>query len=116
MHDVDAAVSLEVAALVVEILAATLTGAKHSSEASSFFDAEGEPPGVGQLIMAFDTSRVAGEGFTLRLEALLAAVLGQEGTRLPGEKRIAGRRAVREGEGVLVPGHLLEEIEALAGV
>ncbi|APX24418.1 MAG: sulfolactate dehydrogenase [Rhodobacteraceae bacterium] len=103
-------------ALVVEILAATLTGAKHSSEASSFFDAEGEPPGVGQLIMAFDTSRVAGEGFTLRLEALLAAVLGQEGTRLPGEKRIAGRRAVREGEGVLVPGHLLEEIEALAGV
>lgn len=102
-------------ALVVEILAATLTGAKHSSEASSFFDAEGEPPGVGQLIMAFDTSRVAGEGFTLRLEALLAAVLGQEGTRLPGEKRIAGRRAVRDGGGVRVPGHLLEEIEALAG-
>ena len=34
-------------ALMVEILAATLTGARYSYEASSFFDAEGAPPGAG---------------------------------------------------------------------
>jgi (2R)-3-sulfolactate dehydrogenase (NADP+) len=102
-------------ALVVEILAATLTGARHSDEAASFFDAEGPPPGVGQLILAFDTSRVPGAGFGPRLETLLGAILAQEGTRLPGESRLQARRALEEGAGLRVPGHLLEEIEALAG-
>lgn len=101
-------------ALVVEILAATMTGANHSNEATSFFDEAGAPPGVGQMILAFDTSRVA--GFGTRLEALLTAILDQEGTRLPGEKRFAGRQAIVEGEGVVVPGHLMQEVKALADI
>lgn len=99
-------------AMVVEILAALLTGANRSDEASSFFDPEGPPPGVGQLILSFDVSKVPGEGFGSRLESLLEAVLAQDGTRLPGEKRLAGRSREQE-EGVVVPGHLLEEMEAL---
>ena len=39
-------------ALMVEVLAVALTGANFGFEASSFFDAEGPPPGVGQLILA----------------------------------------------------------------
>lgn len=101
-------------ALIVEILSATMTGANHSNEATSFFDETGAPPGVGQMIVAFDTSRVA--GFGTRLEALLTAILDQDGTRLPGEKRLACRSTVTEAEGVTVPGHLLHEIEALAGI
>lgn len=98
-------------ALVVEILAATLTGANRSDQATSFFDAEGAPPGVGQTIIAFDTGGVA--GFGARLEALLGAILAQDGTRLPGEKRLAGRRAAQGGERVTVPGHLMQELAAL---
>ncbi|BAQ71351.1 malate/L-lactate dehydrogenase [Rhodovulum sulfidophilum] len=96
-------------ALVVEILAATLTGANRSDEASSFFEAEGAPPGVGQTILAFDVARVP--GFGERLEGLLDAMLAQEGTRLPGERRLRGRS---DSAGrVRVPGHLMEELSTL---
>ena len=43
-------------ALMVELLAAGLTGANFASEASSFLDAEGPPPGTGQLLIAIDAS------------------------------------------------------------
>ncbi len=49
-------------ALMVELLAAGLTGANYASEASSFLDAEGPPPGTGQLIIAFDPTAFGGEG------------------------------------------------------
>ncbi|MFV0513810.1 MAG: Ldh family oxidoreductase [Jhaorihella sp.] len=102
-------------ALMVEILAATLTGANHSNEATSFFDAEGAPPGVGQLILAFDTGAVAGPGFGPRLGALLSAITAQEGTRLPGDSRLARREAAERMGGVRVPAHLMAEIKAMAG-
>lgn len=102
-----------VLALVVEILAATLTGANRSDEATSFFDAEGAPPGVGQMILAFDTGRAP--DFAARLEALITAITAQQGTRLPGQRRLEGRRDARGGDHVTVPGHLMEEIEAMAG-
>ena len=47
-------------ALMVELLAAGLTGANYAAEASSFLDAEGPPPGTGQLIIAFDPDAFAG--------------------------------------------------------
>lgn len=100
-------------ALIVEVLAATLTGANRSDEASSFFDAEGPAPGVGQMILAFDTSAVP--DFGGRIEALVAAITGQPGTRLPGERRLEGRRASQDGQQVTMPAHLRAEIEALAG-
>jgi (2R)-3-sulfolactate dehydrogenase (NADP+) len=60
-------------ALMVEILAATLTGANYSYEATSFFDAEGAPPGVGQLLIAMRAAGPAGRAFDARLEALIAS-------------------------------------------
>jgi (2R)-3-sulfolactate dehydrogenase (NADP+) len=79
-------------ALMVEVLAVALTGAVFSSEASSFFDAEGPPPGVGQLIVAIDPDAFAGrEAFLDRL-AVLARTIEADGTaRLPGSRRIAAR-------------------------
>ncbi|WP_323766350.1 Ldh family oxidoreductase [Marinovum sp.] len=100
-------------ALIVEVLAATLTGANRSDEASSFFDAEGPAPGVGQMILAFDTSAVP--DFGRRIEALLGAITDQPGTRLPGQKRLDGRGAANGGQQVTLPGHLRAEIESLAG-
>ncbi|MCB1424897.1 MAG: Ldh family oxidoreductase [Zhengella sp.] len=97
-------------ALIVEILAGTLTGANHSFEASSFFDAEGTPPGVGQTLIAFDPG---GGDFAGRLEILLAAMTAQEGVRLPGANR-AARRETAARDGILVPAKLHAEITALA--
>lgn len=41
-------------ALMVEILSATLTGANHAYEASSFFEPTGSAPGIGQTFILLD--------------------------------------------------------------
>ena len=85
-------------ALIVELLAAVLTGAQLSIEASSFADNKGGPPRTGQLFLALDPARIGGPGFLDRLERLCGAILAQDGTRLPGDGRAAARlRTAREG-------------------
>ena len=101
-------------ALVVEILAAALTGACYSFEAASFFTAEGAPPGVGQLIIGFDVSRTAGSGFGDRLEVLVREIEGQDNARLPGANR-AAKRADAEQNGISVDRELWSEIKSQTG-
>ena len=48
-------------ALMVELLAAGLTGSNFAAEASSYLDAEGAPSGTGQLIIAFDPAAFGGD-------------------------------------------------------
>ncbi len=84
-------------ALMVELLAAGLTGANFAAEASSFLDAEGPPPGTGQLLIALDTAAFA-PGVAARCAALGLAVEVQPGARLPGARRLALRhRAAAQG-------------------
>ena len=78
-------------ALMVEVLAAALTGANFSSEATSFFTAEGPPPNVGQAFILIDPYRFAENNFVNRIEVLFEMITGQEGTRLPGTRRLANR-------------------------
>jgi (2R)-3-sulfolactate dehydrogenase (NADP+) len=94
-------------ALMVELLAAGLTGANFAAEASSFLDAKGPPPGTGQLLIAFDASAFGG---TLdHFAALAASIEAQPGARLPGARRLAARaKAAREG--ITVTDALLAEI------
>lgn len=99
--------------LMVEILAAALTGANFGFEASSFFTAEGSPPGVGQTLIAIDPERLSAGAFAERLEGLLQAILIQEGTRLPGLRRLEARAAA-ETNGVAVDPAFIEELEGLA--
>lgn len=101
-------------ALMVEILSASLIGANHAFEASSFFDADGAPPGVGQTIIAIRPD-ISGSGYASRLEALLSEILSQEGTRLPGSGKTEARRTASV-QGVEIPDHLLREIEDLTPV
>jgi (2R)-3-sulfolactate dehydrogenase (NADP+) len=101
-------------ALMVEIIAATLTGANYSFEATSFFDAEGAQPGVGQLILAFRAGAGARGAFTDRLETLMDAIAAQTGARAPGERRLAAR-AEAAARGLRAPAHLLEEIARATG-
>jgi (2R)-3-sulfolactate dehydrogenase (NADP+) len=102
-------------ALMVEILAVALTGARFAFEASSFFDAEGAPPGVGQLLIAIDPGAFAGRDlFADRIALLARTIEGDGGARLPGSRRIALReKAAREG--VAVDARLLAEVRAIGG-
>lgn len=91
--------------LMVELLAAALTGSHFGYEASSFFTADGPPPRVGQFLLAVNPVRLAGEAFLDRVEALLAAMLDQPGTRLPGDRRLDTRTAA-ERDGIRIPAAL----------
>jgi len=98
--------------LMVEILAAGLSGAKFGYEATSFFASDGAPPGVGQLVVAFDPDFFSGRMFSLRLEELLSEMLSQDNVRLPGARRIAMREKVSQG-GLSISAKLFNELNAL---
>ena len=99
--------------LMVEILAAALTGARFGFEASSFFTAQGEPPAVGQFLVAIDPGVFSGDAFAQRLETLIGAILEQQGTRLPGARRLT-LRAESARDGVMIPASLYDELKALS--
>jgi (2R)-3-sulfolactate dehydrogenase (NADP+) len=101
-------------ALMVEILAAALTGANFAAEASSFFDNGGPPPGVGQCLIALDPGPFSDGRFLDRLEVLLGAIEDEPGARLPGARRLALRDKAAA-DGIAVPQPLLDRIRELAG-
>ncbi|MDH3230640.1 MAG: Ldh family oxidoreductase [Alphaproteobacteria bacterium] len=104
--------------LMVEILAATLTGASYGYEASSFFDAEGTPPRVGQTLIAIDPDATVdiftGNAFGGRMETLISQIRMQPGTHVPGANREARRREARY-NGVSIPAELHQQLTMLAG-
>jgi (2R)-3-sulfolactate dehydrogenase (NADP+) len=95
-------------ALMIDLLAAGLTGANFSKDASPYARADGPPPGVGQLLMAFDPDAFA-PGFADRIADLAGAMLMQDGVRLPGDRRLAAR-VRHERDGVDVDEALLAAI------
>ncbi|MFQ5760499.1 MAG: Ldh family oxidoreductase [Acidiferrobacterales bacterium] len=96
-------------ALMVEILTAGLTGAKFAFQASSFFTADGPPPRIGQFFFIIDPDVFARETFAVRIEELIAEILAQQGTRLPGDRRLAQREKSRR-DGVAISKQLYEEL------
>jgi (2R)-3-sulfolactate dehydrogenase (NADP+) len=98
-------------ALMVELLAAGLTGANFAAEASSFLDAEGGPPGTGQLILALAPDAFHASALA-RFSALARMIREQDGTRLPGARRHELRRRAAT-QGLQVSDALLAEIERL---
>jgi (2R)-3-sulfolactate dehydrogenase (NADP+) len=74
-------------ALIVELLCCALTGAQFGFENDSFFEA-GRPASIGHALLAIDPGALAGSAaYYERIETLLAAMLEDEGVRLPGERR-----------------------------
>jgi (2R)-3-sulfolactate dehydrogenase (NADP+) len=99
-------------ALMVELLAAGLTGANYAADASSFLDDRGAPPGTGQLLIALDPAMIGGKGTLQHFRRLAEQIRSQEGARLPGARRIA-LRARAKAEGIAITPALRAEIEAL---
>lgn len=96
-------------ALMVEVLAAGLTGAHWSYQASSLGDDLGGPPRLGQTIIAIKADDT---GFANRIEALLAAMANEPGVRIPGDRRHANRKRTKS-EGVSVDDTLLAQLGSL---
>ena len=101
-------------ALMVEILAAGLTGASFAYEASSFFDAEGPAPETGQLILALAPEALGGPAIARHLLRMVEAIEAEPGARLPGARRLKAR-AEAAARGVAVPESLLRMAEAARG-
>jgi (2R)-3-sulfolactate dehydrogenase (NADP+) len=99
-------------ALMVEILAAALTGSAFGWEASSFFDDKGGPPNMGHLFLALDPARLSGGRYPERMTELMRAIAAEPEVRLPGTRRLENRaRAAREG--LKITASLHAEINAL---
>ncbi len=99
-----------VLALMVELLAAGLTDANYASEASSFLDAKGQPPGTGQLIITIDPASWGGG--VPRFTALARAIEDETGARLAGARRLAARK-LAQANGLLVSDMRITELSAL---
>jgi (2R)-3-sulfolactate dehydrogenase (NADP+) len=101
-------------ALVVELLAAGLTRSNFGYQASSFFEAQGQPPRVGQLILALDPGAFGGAAMLAHCEELLQAMLEQPGVRLPGDRRLMNRARL-SAVGITTPRTLYEDLQRRAG-
>ena len=100
-------------ALVVELLVTTLTGAHFGAEADTFFKPEGNQPQLGQVFIVIDPKSLGGDAvYSERIEALLMAMLSEEGVRLPGQRRVQLSEAAKL-TGIDVPKSVLDTIRAL---
>jgi len=98
-------------ALMVEILAAGLSGSMFSHEASSFLSPDGPPPQVGQTLIAIRPD--PNSDFLIRMQGLFDEIASMQGARLPGARR---RKAIAKAmaQGMDVPRHLVETAQTLA--
>ena len=99
--------------MMVEILAAALTGGNFSFE----FDWSGHPgaqtPRTGQLLIVIDPALRAGNSFAARIESLVREMKAAGQARQPGERRYL-QRAASERDGVPIPAAELEGLRRLA--
>lgn len=101
-------------ALMVELICVALTGARFGFENNSFFE-PGKPASIGHAILAIDPAALGGAGvYYERIETLIAAMLEDEGVRLPGERRGTLAAAAQTG-GIAVPDAMLRQLRELAG-
>jgi (2R)-3-sulfolactate dehydrogenase (NADP+) len=99
-------------AMVVELLACSLTGAAFGFEADSFFEAEGNRPRIGQAFLVVDPGALAGtEVYLERVETLVAAMCQDDSVRIPGDRRRALAAASSQ-NGIEVPASVIAQLNA----
>ena len=101
--------------MMVELLAAALTGGNFSFE----FDWKSHPgaktPWTGQLLIVIDPSKAAGQGFAERSQELVRQMHGVGLKRLPGDRR-HNQRARSQAEGITLEASELAKLRELAGL
>lgn len=101
-------------ALMIELLAVALTGAAFGYEMDSFFSATGNTARLGQGFLAIDPGALAGNQiYGDRVEALVTAMLEDDGVRLPGYRRFENREKSQR-DGIDLPEAIIAELNTLA--
>jgi len=100
-------------AMMVEILAAGLSGGEFSFEAEREYAGHGGPSHAGHLVIAMDPAAFGAENFLERVETLFGMILADGDARLPGDRRLANRARI-PAEGAVLPAKLVEEVREIA--
>ncbi len=97
--------------LMVEIMAAAITGGMTSLEASSFLNAEGAQPDVGQFIIAISPDFVSADMFYDQMEKICGEIENEEGARLPGQRAQNLMAKIETDGGIFIDDDVLKELE-----
>lgn len=99
-------------ALMVEIMAAAITGGNFAFEASLPSGRQGCAPSLGHTIIAIDPVSSGGSAFTERLALIAQEIEKQENVRLPGRRSQGIRKQALE-SGIVIESDILGEIQSL---
>ncbi len=99
-------------ALMVEIMAAGLTGGNFAFQASSLLDDTGTAPSLGHTIIAIDPVIAGDHVLAQRLAQMAGEIEAQESARLPGRRSQGIRKHAIE-NGIVIEDDILRQIEAL---
>lgn len=97
-------------ALMIELLVVGLSGSRFSYEADSFFDARGNRPRIGQLLITIDPGLSGGAKYQDRFNDFLKVLTADKGIRLPGQRRFK-QRSQALASGVVVTEQVVGEIQ-----
>jgi delta1-piperideine-2-carboxylate reductase len=100
-------------AMMVEILAAGLSGGQFSFEAEAEYTGHGGPSHAGHLVIAMDPAKFGADAFTERVETMFGMILDDGNARLPGDRRLTNR-ARTPSQGAVLPVKLVEEVREIA--
>lgn len=99
-------------AMMVELLAAGLTGAQFGHQSSSLFDDNGAAPALGQFIIAIDPLATGGAGVMDHLAEIANEIASEDGVRLPG-RRGKQARQVAETDGLEIEDDVMDAIRLI---
>lgn len=100
--------------MMVELLAAALTGGNFSFEFDWSKHPGAQTPWTGQLIIVIDPSKAGGAGFASRSEELVRHMREVGLQRMPGDRRFQ-ERATSLAQGIALPAAELARLRELAG-
>jgi delta1-piperideine-2-carboxylate reductase len=78
-------------ALMVELLAAGLTGERFSYEAKEHDNGDGGPPRGGEMVIALSPELIAGAGWESHVDDFMDRLTSLDGVRIPGARRHQNR-------------------------
>jgi delta1-piperideine-2-carboxylate reductase len=100
-------------AMMVEVLAATLTGGAYGYEDKSQSCPGAQTSNAGQTLILMDPQRLGAFDFAGRMEELMHALIDGGTSRLPGERRLNQRRESRA-HGISVSSEMYAELVSLS--
>jgi delta1-piperideine-2-carboxylate reductase len=78
-------------AMMVELLAAGLTGEQFSFEARENDNGDGGPPRGGEMVIGLSPELIAGDGWQAHVEGFMDRLTAMDGVRIPGARRHQNR-------------------------